>query len=382
MDFDYTEEQTALQDSLRRFASSGYGFTRRNELLRKRRWCREAWKVYADIGLLALPFPVEAGGLGGSSYDVMAAMEVLGESLMLEPFVPTVLLAGTVLSTATSQQHMELVERIAAGAATYALAHQEPHRRHAIKPVDTHAVRVPGGWRLDGRKAVVLGAPDAEGVIVSARLSDDIDGDVGLFLVDRATAGLRLHSYRLHDGQLAADVWLEGVVVADSAQIQTNAPSMAVVQSALDRGVVALCSGAVGSMQALLHQTVSYLQQRKQFGQPLGQFQALRHRVADMAVQVEQARSMALLAASHAGSTNPALCTRMASAAKALISELAREVGQTAVQLHGGMGLTEELIVGHHFRYLSVFESMLGDAGFHLTQFVESPAREEWQHAA
>lgn len=382
MDFDYSEEQTALQDALRRFAGNHYTFAHRESLLRERRWCRDAWATYAELGLLALPFSAEIGGLEGSAFDVLAAMEVFGEHLMLEPFVPTTLLAGGVLAQASSAQHRDLVAAVMAGRATYALAHQEPHLRHTADRVDSRAQRVADGWRLDGRKALVLGAPGADGVVVSARLSDAADAAWGLFLVVPGQLGLRQENYRLYDGQLAADLWLDGLHLPEAARLGTVSPARDVVLQALDRAVAALCAGAVGSMQALVRQTIGYLQQRKQFGQPLSQFQALRHRVAEMSVQVEQARSMTLLATAHVDGGDAALRGRMVSGAKALVALLARQVGQSAVQLHGGMGLTEELMVGHHFRYLTVFESLLGDADHHLMRFATSKAHEEWEHAA
>lgn len=370
MNFDYTEEQLALQDTLRRFFARDYGFEHRRALAKSADgFDRAAWKTFAEIGLLALPFPEEYDGLGGNGVDTMLVMEMFGRGLALEPYLPTVVLCGGVLQDAGSAgQKAALLPAIGSGGLMLALAHFESGNRYAADRIATTATRSGGGWRLDGAKSVVLGAPAADQFIVSAVATEGPT----LFLVDAATRGLSLRPYPTQDGARAGDIALDGVDLPADAVIGTPGAGLAAVERALDRANAALCAEAIGIMGALNEITLDYLKTRKQFGQPIGKFQALQHRMADMVIATEQARSMAILAAVHADDADPAARGRAISAAKAYVLQSARLVGQQAVQLHGGMGVTDELNVGHYFKRLTLIGLTFGDVDHHLGRFSDS----------
>ena len=370
MDFNYTEEQLALQDTLRRFIAKDYPVEHRRALAKSADgFDRAAWKTFADFGILALPFDEEFGGLNGNAVDSMLVMEMLGRGLALEPYVPTVVLCGGLIRDAASAAQKEaLLPAIAGGELMLALAHFEAGGRYAIDQVATTATAVGGGWQLDGAKAVVLGAPSADQLIVSAR-----DGTgISLFLVDAKTPGVSLRSYPTQDGARAADVKLTKVQVGADALIGPVGGALAIVERAVDYANAALCAEAVGIMSALNEVTLEYLKTRKQFGVPIGKFQALQHRMADMVIATEQARSMATLAAVRVDSADAAERSRAVAAAKAYVTQSARLVGQQAVQLHGGMGVVDELNVGHYFKRLTMIGLSFGDADYHLGRFSDT----------
>ncbi len=370
MNFNYTEEQLALQDTLRRFIAKDYAFEHRRALTKSADgFDREAWKTFADFGILALPFHEDFGGLNGNAVDTMLVMEMLGRGLALEPYVSTVVLCGGLIRDAGSVAQKEaLLPAIAGGELMLALAHHEAGGRYELDRVATTATSTGSGWQLDGAKAVVLGAPSADTLIVSAR-----DGKgVSLFLVDAKAAGVSMRAYPTQDGARAADIRLTKVVIGADALIGTAGNALPVIERALDYANAALCAEAVGIMSALNEVTLEYLKTRKQFGVPIGNFQALQHRMADMVIATEQARSMATLAAVRADSSDAAERSRAVAAAKAYVSQSARLVGQQAVQLHGGMGVVDELNVSHYFKRLTMIGLTFGDADYHLGRFSDT----------
>ena len=373
MDFNYSNEQLGLQDTLRRFIDRDYGFERRRELARSALgFSPEAWAQYADLGLLSLPFPAEFGGLDGNAVDVMLVMEFAGRGLLLEPFVSTVVMCGGLIRDAASDElKRAILPRIGAGEIKLALACYEAAGRYELSSVASAAVRSGDGWRLSGRKTVVLDAPSADYFLVSARTSGDAlhDHGIAVFLVSRKAAGVSILTYPTQSGGRAADVRLENVAVDASDLIGTPETGLAIVERAVDRGIAALCAEAVGIIAALNEATLNHLKTRKQFGVPIGNFQALQHRMADMFIAAEQARSMAVIAAVHADSDEAGARRRAISGAKAYIGQAARLVGQQAVQMHGAMGVVDDLIVSHYFKRLTMIDMSLGDVDFHLGRF-------------
>ena len=370
MDFNYTEEQLALQDTLRRFIAKDYPFEHRRALVKSADgFDRSVWKTFADFGILALPFHEDFGGLNGNAVDTMLVMEMLGRGLALEPYVSTVVLCGGLIRDAGSAaQKEELLPAIAGGELMLALAHFEPGARYELDHVATTATAAGSGWQLNGAKAVVLGAPSADKLIVSAR----DDKGLSLFLVDAKARGVTLRAYPTQDGARAADLKLANVTVGADALIGTAGGALPIIERAIDYANAALCAEAVGIMSALNEVTLEYLKTRKQFGVPIGKFQALQHRMADMVIATEQARSMATLAAVRVDSADAAERSRSVAAAKAYVTQSARLVGQQAVQLHGGMGVVDELNVAHYFKRLTMIGLTFGDADYHLGRFSDT----------
>ena len=373
MEFTLAEERRLLQDTVRRFLSREYTFEkRRANLAGAEGWSREAWRGLADLGVLGLGIPEADGGMGGDAFDTSIVMEALGRALVVEPYVASVVLGAGILAEAGSEaQRSEWLSAVASGEKMLALAHTEPAARHATRHVETRVTRAAGGWRIDGFKSMVLGAPMADAILVSARGAGDVDdaNGVTLFLVPRNASGVTLRPYATHDGARAADVKLEGVIVADDQRVGAADGAIAVIERALDRGAAALCAEAVGIIEALNEATLEYLKTRKQFGQPIGRFQALQHRMAEMTIKAVEARSMAIVAAAAMRNEDAAQRARQVSAAKAFIGQAARFVGQQAIQLHGAIGVTDELIVSHWFKRLTVIDGTFGDADFHLARF-------------
>ena len=373
MDFTYSNEQLALQETLQRFIGRDYGFDRRREHSRTALgFSADAWARYAELGLLALPFPEEVGGLGGNAVDIMLVMELMGRGLLLEPFLSTIVMCGGLLRDAGSEPLKgKMLQRMGAGELKAALACYEAAGRYDLSHVACAAVSSGAGWRLSGEKTVVLDAPSADYFLVSARSSGHAGEPHGIsvFLVARETAGVSLFAYPTQSGGRAADVRLDGVAVDEAALIGAAGDGLALVERAVDRGIAALCAEAVGIMTALNEATLNYLKTRKQFGVPIGKFQALQHRMADMFIAAEQARSMAVNAAVYADSLDEGARRRAVSGAKAYIGQAARLVGQQAVQMHGAMGVVDELIVSHYFKRLTMIDLSLGDVDHHLARF-------------
>jgi alkylation response protein AidB-like acyl-CoA dehydrogenase len=376
VDFRLTEEQLALQETLRRFIAKDYDFERRRSFERSPLgYSAQAWAQYAELGLLGLPYPEEFGGLGGSGVDVMAVMELIGRGLLLEPYLSTVVLCGGLLRDAAPRAIKEaLLPQIAAGKLKIALAAYEAAGRYELAHVASTAVRDAKGWRLTGRKSVVLDAPSADYFLVSARSSGNRADAAGisLFLVRRDAPGSTLQAYATQSGGRAADLHLQDVPVDDDAVIGTPERALPVIERAVDQGIAALCAEAAGIVIALNEATLNFLKTRKQFGTVIGSFQALQHRMADMFIAAEQTRSMAIIAALQAAGEEPAARRRALSGGKAYIGQAARFVGQQAVQLHGAMGMVDELNVGHYFKRLTMIDMTFGDADHHLARFSDA----------
>lgn len=376
MDFNYSEEQSALRETLQRFISREYGFARRRELAASTLgYSADVWARFAELGLLSLSFPEEFGGIGGNSVDVMLVMELMGRGLLLEPFLSSVVMCGGLLRDAGSMPlKRELLPRIGSGEIKLALAAYEAGARYDLSQVQCTATRSGDGWRLSGRKTVVLDAPSADYFLVAARdgVGAGAIGGISVFLVKGDAEGVSLFAYPTQSGGRAADLQLEDVSVGPDALIGAAGGGLAVVERAVDFGVAALCAEAVGIMLALHETTLDYLKTRKQFGVPIGKFQALQHRMADMFIASEQARSMAILAAVYADSADAAERRRAVSGAKAYIGQAARLVGQESVQMHGAMGVVDDLMVSHYFKRLTMIELTLGDTDFHLGRFSET----------
>jgi len=373
MNFEFKEEQLQLADALKRWIARDYGFEARRAIVQSSAGVSEqAWATLAELGLTALPVPEEQGGFAGDAVDMFVVMQELGRGLVVEPYFATVLGAEFVR---LGGSHAALLERVATGELKLACALGERQSRHDMRDIATRAEQAGDGWRLSGEKKVVLHGAQAGVLVVSARSAGgqrDEDG-ITLFAVPADAPGLRIVEYRMLDGQRAADVHLDGVQVGAEALIGAPGDGWAILEAALDYGAGLLCAEAVGAMDALFAATLDYLKTRQQFGVPIGKFQALQHRMADMYIHLEQARSMAMLAAVRLRGDNAAERRQAVSAAKYRVGQAARFVGQQAVQLHGGMGVTDELPAAHYFKRLSTIELTLGDADHHLARFMAQP---------
>ena len=373
MNFEFSDEQQQLHDSVDRYLSEQYGFDKFRAINASQSgWDKAAWAGLAELGVLAINVPVAQGGLGFGPLETLAMMGPCGRSLLLEPYLSSAVIATAALRAfADDEQAAELLTRMAEGAAIAVLAHFERDSRFETQWVTTRAERSGLGYRLDGHKAVVLHAAAADTLLISARTAGDANVATGvtLFRVPRCAPGLTLDSYPTIDGQRAADVYLKGVELPAGSRLGAEGAALPVIEAALDIGLAALCAEAVGVMQALVDATVMYLQTRQQFGVAIGRFQALQHRMADMLIHLEQARSMSYLAALRCTDANVNERRRALSAAKAVIGQACRFVGQQAVQLHGGMGMTDELAVSHWFKRLTAAELMFGDSDAHLQRY-------------
>jgi pimeloyl-CoA dehydrogenase small subunit len=376
MDFDLTEEQRLLRDSVDRLLADRYGFAaRRGYLAGSEGHSKAMWERYAELGLLGLPFAEEHGGFGGGAIETMLAMEAFGRVLALEPYLATVVLSGTALRLAGSgAQQSAILPQIAEGRMTLAFAHGERQARYDLTDVLTTAKANPrGGWVLDGAKSVVLHGDNADRLIVSARNSgerDDPDG-IGLFLVDTSANGVARRSYPMRDGTRAAEISLSGVVVDADDLLGEPGQALPVIERVVEAGIAAVAAEAVGAMEAMHALTLEYLKTRQQFGKPIGQNQALQHRSAEMLIALEQGRSMAMLAAMMVDETDPVERAHNISMAKVGVGQAARYVSQNAIQLHGGIGMTEEYAVGHYFRRCMVIEHLFGDTAHHLSRIAD-----------
>ena len=372
MNFEFSDEQQQLHDTVNRYLTEQYTFERfRSINASPLGWDKAAWAGLAELGVLALNVPVAQGGLGFGPLETLSVMGACGRSLLLEPFSSSAVIATAALRAFDDAAAAQLLTRMASGEAIAVLAHYEPDSRFETQWVSTRAQTSGDHYLLDGHKAVVLHAGAADTLLISARTAGQ-PGDahgVSLFRVPRDARGLTLDAYPTIDGRRAAEVYLKAVQVPADSRLGAEGAALPAIDAALDTGLAALCAEAVGVMQALVDATVAYVQSRQQFGMPIGRFQALQHRIADMLIHLEQARSMSYLAALRCADPNVTERRRALSAAKALIGQSARFVGQQAVQLHGGMGMTDELIVSHWFKRLTAAELMFGDSDTHLQRY-------------
>jgi pimeloyl-CoA dehydrogenase small subunit len=370
MDFDLTDEQRLLKDSVDRLIADQYQFEQRKKYLAEPDgWSRNAWKQYTELGLLGLPFDEKHGGFGGGPVETMIVMETFGRGLVLEPYFATVILGGGLLRHAgTPVQQQALIPEIAQGKLKLAFAHVERHSRYDLADVATTARRDGADWVLDGAKSVVLHGDCADRLLVTARVSGDRRDrtGIGLFLVDPSAPGVSRRGYLTQDALRAAEVTLSGVRVPAGDSLGEAGAALPPIEHVVDEAIAALCAEAVGTMQAMHELTLEYLKTRQQFGRPIGQFQVLQHRSVDMLVALEQARSMAMFAAVMATEQDANERRRAMAAAKVQIGRSGRHIGQEAIQLHGGIGMTMEYSVGHHFKRMTMIDMLFGDADVHL----------------
>lgn len=372
MDFTFTDEQRLLKDSVERLLADRYGFDARRRFMGEAAgWSGATWRAYADLGLLGLPFEEKYGGIGGGPVETMIVMEAFGRALALEPFFATVVLGGGLVRRgATEAMRAALIPRIAAGDLVLAFAHAERQARYDLADVATTARRDGAGYVLDGAKSLVIHGDSAGKLIVSARLAGDRRdrNGIGLFMVDADAPGLSRRGYPTVDGLRAAEVTLSGVRVDAGSVVGEAGAAFPLIEQAVDAAIAALAAEAVGAMAAMHEMTVEYLKTRRQFGVPIGAFQVLQHRAADMLIAVEQARSMAMFATMMAEDPDPVERRRAMAAAKVQIGRSGRFIGQQAVQLHGGIGMTMEYKVGHSFKRVTMIDTLFGDADHHLAE--------------
>ncbi len=369
MNFSLTEEQTALKDSIGKFLERDYTFDDRWKVIRSPEgWSRAHWNQLAEIGLMALPVAEADGGLGGGGVDTMVVMEQIGKGLVLEPYLGCVVLPAALIKAAgTDAQRASLSEGIASGETIYAFAHSEPGQRYERASVALSATPKGDGYVLNGKKISVLGGDCADVLIVSAKVPGD--AEASLFLVTATAAGVTRHAYPMQDAQRGADIEFANVSVGADALLGARGKAQVAIDYALDVACAALCAEAVGAMTELQKITIEYLKTRKQFGRALGTNQALQHRAVDMLMHVEMSRSMALEAAVSVDNPDAAARAKAISAAKTTINQACRFVGQNAVQLHGGIGVTHELNTSHYFKRLTMISVTFGDSDWHLARY-------------
>jgi pimeloyl-CoA dehydrogenase small subunit len=378
MDFDLNDEQRQLRDSVERLLADSYGdlSQRAGYMKEPKGYSAALWQQYADLGLLGVPFAEEHGGLGQGLTETMIIAEAFGRALAIEPYLATVVLAGGALRhTGNAALLKELVPAIVEGTLTLALAHQERQARYDLADTATTArADGKGGHTLEGEKAVVLAGDSADKLIVTARVSGaraDRAG-IGLFLVDSKASGVTRRGYPTQDGMRAADVTLSAVKVGPEGVLAGPDKGFDVLEQVVDEAIAALAAEAVGAMAGVHELTVDYLKTRKQFGVPIGSFQVLQHKAVDMLTALEQARSMAYYATMMAAEPDAQERRKAMHAAKVQIGRSARYVGETAIQLHGGIGMTMEYKAGHYFKRLTMIDMAYGDADHHLRELAKA----------
>ncbi len=376
MDFSLTDEQKMLQESAGRYVEKTYTFEARKHFIeRDHGFNAENWKTFAELGWLGVAVPEAYGGLGGSAVETALIMQQLGRALVVEPFIASAVLATqAIIAGGTEAQKESLLPALAGGEAVATLAHGERNARGAVEHVETVAKAAGGGYRLEGLKTVVLGAPSAQTILIPARTAGSVadrDG-ITLFAIDVKAANLTLQEARLVDGSRAADVRLDGVTVGKDAVIGEVGKAYPALQAAVDHAIIALCAEAVGAMDKVIWTTRDYLKTRKQFGVAIGSFQALQHRMADMVIEHEMASSMLYRGLAALENPDPVQRSLGASAAKAQIIRAAKFVTAQGIQLHGGMGMTEEYVIGHYFKRIVVAESLFGNTDYHITRYAKS----------
>src|SRR5690606_15755400 len=367
------EEQRLLADTVQRFLRAHYSFEKRRAILDSREgWSREIWRALAGLGVTGVNIPEAHGGLGGGPVETMLVMNALGEALLLEPYLAAAVITPALLTRIGDEKaSAELLPDIAAGERIVALAHQEPHTRGELDHLTTSARKSGDHYVLDGYKSVIIHGDCADELLVTARTSGQMNdkSGVSVFRVDPRAAGVRITAYATLDGQRGADIELKGVKIAADRLVGAEGEAYPALESAHDLALSAICAEAVGIMKAVNAATLDYTKNRKQFGQPIASFQVLQHRMADMFLHSEQAVSMSYLAAIRCVEPDPLVRRRALSAAKVVIGQAGRFIGQQAIQLHGGMGVTDELMVSHYFKRLTAIDLTFGDTDFHTQQF-------------
>ena len=376
MDFDLSEEQRLLKDSVDGLLNRLLRFREPQEIRKEKGgWSKSVWTKLAEQGLLGLPFSEDDGGFGAGAVETMIVMEALGKALLLEPYLATVVLGGGFLRRGGSaEQKAAHIPGIIDGSKTFAFAQLEKNSRYDLHDVSTSAKKKGDGWVIDGEKFVVLNGESADTLVVTARTKGgqrDANG-IGVFLVPGNAKGVSKKGYPTQDGLHAADITFTGVEVGEDAAIGDPENGLPLIEQVVDDARIAICAEAVGAMDESLKSTVEYLKTRTQFGVPIGSFQVLQHRAADMFVAVEQARSMSMFATMAADFDDAKARANAVAAAKVQIGKSAKFVGQQAIQLHGGIGMTMEARIGHYFKRLTMIENTFGDTDYHLRRVSES----------
>ena len=376
MDFDLSEEQRLLKESVEGLLENSYDFDSRKKYAKETGgWSKTVWSKLAEQGLLGLPFSEEDGGFGAGAVETMIVMEALGRALVLEPYLATVVLCGGFLRRGGSAaQKAAHIPGIIDGSTTFAFAQLEKNSRYDLADVTTTAKKKGSGWVIDGEKFVVLNGETADVFIVTARTKGgqrDRNG-VGVFLVPATAKGVSKKGYPTQDGLHAADITFTGVEVGADAAIGDPENALPLIEQVVDDARIALCAEAVGAMDESLKTTVEYIKTRKQFGVPIGSFQVLQHRASDMFVALEQARSMSMFATMAGDFDNAKERATAVAAAKVQIGKSGKLIGQQSIQLHGGIGMTQEAKIGHYFKRLTMIENTFGDTDYHLRRVAES----------
>jgi pimeloyl-CoA dehydrogenase small subunit len=377
MNFDYTDEQNMLRDSIAKWAQGQYDFDKRREALKSEDAWKKNWATFAELGLLAAPLPEDFGGLGGGPIDVSVVMEEFGKALVVEPYVATVVIgAGALRDAGSAAQKDEHLTAIAGGERVIAFAQAEPKSRWALNDVSTTAKKDGAGYVLSGQKAVVLGGPQADTLLVTARTAGaqrDAKG-ISLFLVPKNAKGVTTRDYPTMDGTRASEVYFENVSVGADALVGAADGALPLIEKLVDEANTAHCHEAVGCLRMMTDLTREYAKTRKQFGRAIAEFQVLQHRMVDMFMATEESVSIALLATLKLDASDAERAKAVA-AAKVSIGRAGRFVGQAAVQTHGGMGVTEEMRVGHYFKRVTMLDSTYGNVDYHLKRYAALTAK-------
>jgi pimeloyl-CoA dehydrogenase small subunit len=371
MDFSFTEEQSMLRDTVASYLADNYSFEARRAVVGKEPgWNPAVWKAFAEeLGILGAPFSEEQGGLGGGPIENMIVMEELGKALVVEPYLGTVVIGGGFLKHSGTPKAADLIGEIIAGTATFAFAYAEPQGRYNLADLTTTAKMDGAGYLISGQKSVVVGAPWASHLIVTARTSGsqrDAQG-VSVFVVPKDAPGVSTRDYPTVDGGRASEVTFENVKVGADALLGPEGQGLPLVEKVVDEAIAATCAEACGVLRRLHEGTLEYTKQRKQFGAPISSFQVLQHRMVDMFIQLEQSISMTYMATIKL--SDDAERSKAASAAKVQIGKACKFVGQSAIQLHGGMGMTDEMAIGHYFKRATLIESLFGNIDHHLSRY-------------
>jgi alkylation response protein AidB-like acyl-CoA dehydrogenase len=376
MDFSFTEEQNLLRDSVKKFVEKSYTWDRRKSLLESEAgFSRDNWKSFADLGWTALPFAEADGGIGGKAVDTMIVLEELGKGLVLEPYISTVIFAGGILRHADEKSRAKYLPKLIGGEHVYAVAFAEAGSRFDLFHVESSAKAKDKGFVLQGRKLAVINGNAADVLIVSARTSGATRDKSGitLFAIEAKQSGVQRTGYRTVDGLHAANITLEGVTVGPENVIGQLDQGLPLLEAAADETIVALGAEAVGIMQVMFEQTVAFCKERKQFGVPIGSFQVLQHRMVDQYMEYEQAKSM-LYMATMAQDSGQNLA-KAAAALKVQLGRSGRQIGQAAIQNHGGMGMTDELAISHYFKRMTMIDMMLGNSDYHIERYRSLPGQ-------
>ncbi len=372
MDFSFTEEQGLLRDSVAAYLADNYDFDKRRAAVASAEgWRPAVWKAFAnDLGILGAAFSEDHGGLGGDATDVMVVMEEFGKALVVEPYLGTVVIGGGFLTHSKHPAAGELIGKIIDGTATFAFAWAEPQARYTVCDLKTTAKKDGAGWVLNGAKAVVIGAPWASHLIVTARTGGGQrdTGGVSVFLVGKTAPGVVTRDYPTVDGRRASEITFDNVKLGEDALIGPEGEALPMIEQVIDEAIAATCAEACGVLRRLHEGTLAYTKERKQFGAPIASFQVLQHRMVDMFIQLEQAISMTYMAHIRLGESAEERAKGI-SAAKVQIGRACRFVGQNAIQLHGGMGMTDEMAIGHYFKRATMIESEFGSVDHHLRRY-------------